>query len=82
VVNLSPTFSPFHVYGFNPKALRVLLSKHGFEIETLDVGAAPIVPHAGSLKDRAAAHAASLLLRVGNWTRTAPNMTAWARRTP
>lgn len=29
VVNLSPTFSPFHVFGFGPKSLRALLGKHG-----------------------------------------------------
>ena len=29
VVNLAPTFSPFHVFGFTPRALRALLSKHG-----------------------------------------------------
>jgi 2-polyprenyl-3-methyl-5-hydroxy-6-metoxy-1,4-benzoquinol methylase len=32
VVNLAPTFSPFHVFGFTPKSLRALLSKHGFEV--------------------------------------------------
>lgn len=31
VVNLSPTFSPFHVFGFGPKSLRALLAKHGLE---------------------------------------------------
>ena len=30
VVNLAPTFSPFHVFGFGPKSLQRLLSKHGF----------------------------------------------------
>lgn len=29
VVNLSPTFPPFHVFGFGPKSLRALLAKHG-----------------------------------------------------
>jgi 2-polyprenyl-3-methyl-5-hydroxy-6-metoxy-1,4-benzoquinol methylase len=32
VVNLAPTFSPFHVFGFTPNSLRALLSKHGFEV--------------------------------------------------
>jgi 2-polyprenyl-3-methyl-5-hydroxy-6-metoxy-1,4-benzoquinol methylase len=31
VVNLSPTFSPYHVFGFTPKSLRTLLSKHNLE---------------------------------------------------
>jgi 2-polyprenyl-3-methyl-5-hydroxy-6-metoxy-1,4-benzoquinol methylase len=29
VVNLAPTFPPFHVFGFTPRALRTLLRKHG-----------------------------------------------------
>lgn len=29
VVNLAPTFEPYHVFGFTPKALRTLLAKHG-----------------------------------------------------
>jgi SAM-dependent methyltransferase len=28
VVNLAPTFSPFHVFGFGPRSLRALLAKH------------------------------------------------------
>ena len=28
-VNLAPTFSPFHVFGFSPRSLRTLLAKHG-----------------------------------------------------
>lgn len=28
-VNLSPTFAPYHVFGFSPKSLRKLLTKHG-----------------------------------------------------
>lgn len=33
VINLSPTFSPFHVFGFTPRSLRALLSKHGLKPE-------------------------------------------------
>jgi 2-polyprenyl-3-methyl-5-hydroxy-6-metoxy-1,4-benzoquinol methylase len=31
VVNLAPTFEPYHVFGFTPKSLRALLSKHGLQ---------------------------------------------------
>src|SRR6266496_1842309 len=31
VVNLAPTFSPFHVFGFSPRSLRLLLKKHSLE---------------------------------------------------
>src|SRR5688500_18092992 len=31
VVNVAPTFEPFHVFGFGPRSLRKLLKKHGLE---------------------------------------------------
>jgi SAM-dependent methyltransferase len=31
VVNIAPTFSPFHIFGFGPRSLRALLAKHGLE---------------------------------------------------
>jgi len=31
VVNIAPTFSPFHVFGFDPRSLRALLAKHGLK---------------------------------------------------
>src|SRR5437868_4655701 len=31
VVNLSPTFSPFHVFGYSVRSLRMLYSKHGLQ---------------------------------------------------
>jgi SAM-dependent methyltransferase len=82
VLNLSPTFSPFHVYGFNPKSLRALLGKHHFALETLHIRAAPRIPSGHTLGDRVLSSAGGLLIRVGNLTGTAPNMTGWARRTP
>lgn len=36
-INLSPTFSPFHVVGFSPNSLRKALNEAGFEIRTLKV---------------------------------------------
>jgi SAM-dependent methyltransferase len=33
VVNVAPTFSPFHVFGFGPRSLRTLLAKHGLKPE-------------------------------------------------
>jgi len=31
-VNLSPTFAPYHVFGFSKRSLRLLLAKHGLKI--------------------------------------------------
>jgi SAM-dependent methyltransferase len=36
-INLSPTFSPFHVVGFSPTSLRNALNSVGFSIHTLNV---------------------------------------------
>ena len=51
VYNLQPTWPPFHVFGFNPKALGVLLEKHGFRIESLRVHASTQIRSSGGLKD-------------------------------
>ena len=80
VFNLSPTWIPYHVFGFNPGALRVLLRKHGFEVRELRVHAAPTVPTRGGWRDRAAAMVATQIGKVANATGTAANLYAWAQR--
>jgi 2-polyprenyl-3-methyl-5-hydroxy-6-metoxy-1,4-benzoquinol methylase len=37
VVNLAPTFSPYHVFGFNKRSLTAILRKHGFAVEEMTV---------------------------------------------
>jgi SAM-dependent methyltransferase len=81
VLNLSPTFSPFHVYGFNRRALGVLLAKHGFSIESCRVWADPRLPFRPGL-DRLQAAVGSAINRVANATGTASNMIVWARQQP
>lgn len=36
IINMSPTFAPFHVVGFSPRSLRFTLEKAGFRIHTLE----------------------------------------------
>ena len=73
VLNLSPTWEPFHVFGFNPRALRVLLRKHGFLVEQLKLHhGRPCVP--GS-------RAGTLVMKAANYTPWAANMFCWARPT-
>lgn len=36
-INLSPTFSPFHVAGYSPSSLRYALEESGFEVHSLDI---------------------------------------------
>lgn len=80
VYNLQPTWPPYHVFGFNPRAIRVLLSKYDFTIESLRVHAHTHVPSRDDWKDRMRAFVASQIHRVGNHTRLAANMYLWARR--
>ena len=49
VINLAPTFSPYHVFGFTPKSLRALLAKHGLRPKTWCVfSAESFVPSRGN----------------------------------
>jgi hypothetical protein len=80
VYNLSPTWSPYHVFGFNPRALRVLLEKHGFALEHVSRWAHPVIPSTKSVRDRVRTLVAGQINRVANLTGTASNMIAWATR--
>jgi SAM-dependent methyltransferase len=69
VVNLAPTFSPFHVFGFSPSSLRKLLSKHDLRIVQSRVyGGESYVPNAGLLGfvEQQCARAVSALSNYGN----------------
>lgn len=69
VVNLAPTFEPFHVFGFTPKSLRALLAKHGLRPRIWYVfGGEMLVPDRGGLGgllERQAARAVTALSRRG-----------------
>ncbi|NJC87530.1 MAG: class I SAM-dependent methyltransferase [Methylococcaceae bacterium] len=81
VLNLSPSWPPFHVYGFNRKSLSTLLEKHGVGIESIRIYANARVPSRFSRKDRAIAFVGTQIMRLANLTGTAGNMFVWARRT-
>lgn len=76
---LSPTFPPFHVFGFNPDSLQTLLAKHGFSVERLETAGALKVPARGGLKDRAIASAATVLALASRPLGMGHNMFVWAR---
>jgi SAM-dependent methyltransferase len=80
VLQLSPTFPPYHVFGFTQRSIRFLLEKHGFEILSLRVAAWLRVRSDGSLKGRARAFAAMSIQPIANLTSTAHNMFIFARR--
>ena len=70
VVNLAPTFPPFHVFGFTPKSLQALLSKHKFEVRTWSVyPGTSLVPPRGGLAGSLEQYASKLvtaLSKIGN----------------
>ncbi len=80
VFNLQPTWEPYHVFGFNEKALTMLLRKHGFSVESVRVYAGIDVPSSGAPLDRLKSLVGEQLMRVANLTGTASNMFVWARR--
>jgi 2-polyprenyl-3-methyl-5-hydroxy-6-metoxy-1,4-benzoquinol methylase len=80
VYYLAPSFEPFHLYGFNPRAVRALLAKHGFSIEELHVRAKPLIQaRSGDRRDAVRALIGRQLVRIGNLTRSATNLDLWAR---
>ncbi|MBX3205814.1 MAG: class I SAM-dependent methyltransferase [Labilithrix sp.] len=81
VINLAPTFEPFHVFGFNERALKKLLGKHGFEIVSIWIYSEMDLPIVKSLRGGALKLGVRAFAHVANRTGTAANMYVWARRT-
>jgi hypothetical protein len=80
VFNLQPTCPPYHVFGFNPRALRAALGEHGIQIESLEIRGGVGVRPTRSLRDRAVALVAEGVQRLGNLTSTSHDMFVWARK--
>ena len=76
---LSPTFPPYHVFGFTPRSLWVLLSKYGLAIEQIKVHGDNWVRAQGGLKDRLAAGLGTAVNVAANLSGNGHNMFAWAR---
>lgn len=70
VVNIAPTFSPFHTFGFGPGSLRALLAKHGLKPKDWRIyGGRCLLPDHGGLVgvvERLAAHAVTAASNVGS----------------
>lgn len=79
IYNLSPTWPPYHVFGFNPRSLRILLEKHGFTIESSRIYNDPHVYSDGGRVDQVRSFLATQILRLANLTATSSNMFVWAR---
>lgn len=83
VVNIAPTFSPFHVFGFGPRSLRALLAKHGLRPVRWHVypGRAMVPSRAGLVGafEQLAAHAVTALSSIGSF---GTYIESWAVKSP
>lgn len=81
VVNLAPTFPPFHVQGFNPSSLKRLLQRVGFEVDEFSI-TGNTFPATGrtSLRKRLEHRAAQIVNWVGRHSGSGVYMDVWARR--
>lgn len=78
-VNLAPTFEPFHVFGFNEGALRLLLTKHGFIVRDWRVyGGRSLVPRRNGLLGYFEQRASQLITALSNLGGLGTYIETWA----
>jgi len=76
---LSPTFPPYHVFGFSKRSLQALLSKYGFKIERINVHAKVKSRSTGGLRGQVIAGVEMSLHFIANKIGMASNMYVRAR---
>ena len=80
-VNLSPTFSPFHVVGFSPKSLAAVLNSTGFRVLHLDVERwNNSLPEGRGLIDKVERLGLNAIQKVGSVINMADGIRCWAVR--
>jgi SAM-dependent methyltransferase len=81
VVNLAPTFPPYHVQGFNPGSLQRIVERVGFQLEELKIyGKVWPLTGEASLRKRMEFHAAQLINWLGNRCGAGIYMYVWAKK--
>ncbi len=81
-VNLAPTFSPFHIFGFSPKSLKKLLSKYGLQPKAWNVyGGTSLVPSRGGLIGSFESLAAKGVTAISNLGEMGTYIETWAMKT-
>lgn len=81
VINLSPTFSPFHVVGFSPASLTAVLRMTGFRVHTMDVCQwSNNLPEGKNLIGKIERLGLSLVQAVGSRIGMGDGITCWAVR--
>ena len=82
VVNVAPTFEPFHVFGFSPRALRALLGKHGLGVRDWRVyGGRSLVPRRGGALGALEHFAARAVTAASNLGELGTYIETWAVKT-
>ncbi|MEQ1762397.1 MAG: class I SAM-dependent methyltransferase [Pyrinomonadaceae bacterium] len=80
-VNLAPTFSPFHVFGFGPRSLRKLLKKHGLEPKVWTVyGGTSLVPSNSGIVGTIEGLAAGMITRISDLWEMGTYIETWAEK--
>ncbi|MDX6528172.1 MAG: hypothetical protein QOH41_462 [Blastocatellia bacterium] len=82
VVNLAPTFPPFHVFGFTPHSLRRLLGKHGLVPTRWRIyGGQALVPSGNNLIGRIEQVAAQAVTALSRFGSLGTYIETWATKT-
>lgn len=78
-VNLSPTFPPFHLFGFSPKSIKVLLNKHGMEVKMWRVyGGESFLPSRSGFVGKLEGGASKVITKISNLGELGSYIEAWA----
>ncbi len=78
-VNLAPTFSPFHVFGFGPKSLRMLLAKYGLDPKIWTVyGGTSLVSNHGGIIGAIESQASKAVTALSNLGEMGTYIETWA----
>lgn len=78
-VNLSPTFAPFHLFGFSPKSIKVLLDKHNLGIKKWRVyGGESFLPARDGLIGKIEDGASKVITKMSNLGEMGSYIETWA----
>jgi 2-polyprenyl-3-methyl-5-hydroxy-6-metoxy-1,4-benzoquinol methylase len=81
VINLSPTFSPFHVVGFSPASLKYALNSAGFHIHTVCLPKwRNALPQGENIRQKIERRILSVAQSVGAHIGMGDGITCWAVR--
>jgi SAM-dependent methyltransferase len=79
VINVSPTWEPFHVFGFGPASLRALLRKHGLEVRDWRVyGGRSVLPSMAGVAGAIESAASRMVTAVSNLGELGTYIETWA----